>query len=107
MDEKLTQVRSYLGQHYQSVITLDDLEEVFYVSRFHLCREFKKKYGESIMDALRVKRITQAKELLRFSKNNIGDIASMCGIPDVNYFIKQFKASEGITPSEYRKKWVG
>ena len=107
MDEKLSQVRNYLSQHYQNAVSLEELEEVFYVSRYHLCREFKKKYGESIMDTLRVKRITQAKELLRFSKNNIGDIAAMCGIPDVNYFIKQFKAVEGCTPSAYRKKWVG
>lgn len=106
-DDKLAQIRNYLGEHFQKAITLEELEEIFYISRFHLCREFRKKYGESIMDCLRNRRITQAKELLRFTRNSIGDIAAMCGIPDVNYFIKQFKKAEGLTPSEYRKKWVG
>ncbi|MCR4586765.1 MAG: helix-turn-helix transcriptional regulator, partial [Lachnospiraceae bacterium] len=88
-------------------ISLDDLSAAFYISKYHLCREFKKKYGESITDYIRNKRITKAKELLRFSDLHIGDIAGEIGVPDTNYFIKQFKIAENMTPSEYRNKWLG
>lgn len=105
--EKLPQVRHYLSEHYTQKISLDDLSAAFYISKYHLCREFKKKYGESITDYIRNKRITKAKELLRFSDLHIGDIAGEIGVPDTNYFIKQFKIAENMTPSEYRNKWLG
>ncbi|MCR5032468.1 MAG: AraC family transcriptional regulator [Lachnospiraceae bacterium] len=105
--DKLTQVRRYLSDHYKEKVSLDDLSAAFFISKYHLCREFKKKYGESITDYIRNKRITQAKEQLRFSDLHIGEIAAECGVPDVNYFVKQFKIAEGMTPSDYRKKWLG
>ncbi len=105
--EKLSQVRRYLSSHYTQKVSLDDLSAAFFISKFHLCREFKKKYGESITDYIRNKRITKAKELLRFSDLHIGEIAAETGVPDVNYFVKQFKIAEGMTPSDYRKKWLG
>lgn len=105
MDEKLSLVRQYLSKHYTEKINLEQLADTFFISKYYLCREFKKKYGESIVTYLTLKRINNAKELLRFSDKNISEIATLCGVSDANYFIKQFKASEGITPAEYRRKW--
>lgn len=105
-DEKLQEIHHYLSSHIQEDISLDILSERFYISKYYLCREFKKKYGEGIGSYLTNKRITLAKQLLRFTQKNISDIAEQCGIADANYFVKQFKSAEGMTPSEYRKKWV-
>ncbi len=105
INEKLKEVRNYLDNHYTDKITLESLEKHFYISRFHLSREFKKLYGITIINYLQDKRITKAKELLRFTKLSIEDIARQCGISDSNYFNKIFKKSEAMTASDYRKKW--
>lgn len=103
--QKLEQVREYIDSHFFEKLSLDSIAGKFYISKFYLSREFKKYYGVTIGDYLRTKRITHAKELLRFSNKSIDEIARLCGIPDGNYFSKTFRKLEGCSASEYRKKW--
>ena len=107
MDEKLDEILHYLQTHFTENITLEDLSEMFYISKYYLSREFKKKYGEGINSCINLFRINRGKELLRFTDKSIHEISEMCGIPDTNYFIKLFKSAENMTPSEYRQKWKG
>lgn len=103
--EKVELVRQYLDTNFNQKISLNDLEETFYISKYHLLRVFKKIYGTTIINYLQEKRITKAKELLRFTDLSINSIAEQCGIHDPNYFNKVFKKSEAMTASDYRKKW--
>jgi len=59
----------------------------------------------TIGDYICSRRVTYSKELLRSTHKNIEEIASLCGIPDTNYFAKVFRKLEECSPSEYRKKW--
>ncbi len=102
---KLSQVHAYLEEHYAEKITLEDLSRYFYISKFHLTREYKKAYGITLVAALTSLRISHAKSLLRFSGRSIEQIAAACGFADAGYFIKVFKKSENMTPLEYRRKW--
>ena len=103
--DKLKNIRSYLNSNYSSRITLDDLSQAFFVSKYHLAREYKRFYGTTLINDLNDIRISHAKSALRFSSDSIEDIAINCGFTDAGYFIKVFKASEGMTPLTYRKKW--
>lgn len=102
---KLAQVRSYLEEHYAQKITLEQLSAHFYISKFHLTREYKKAYGVTVGTDLTTRRISHAKSLLRFSRQSVEQIALSCGFTDAGYFIKVFRKSENMTPLEYRKKW--
>ena len=103
--EKLYQVLIYINEHFNEPITLDSLSSRFFISKYHLAREFKKEYSQTIIQYLSNRRITYAKELLRFTDLSIGEIASRCGIRDMNYFNKVFQKLEGCTASEYRRRW--
>lgn len=103
--EKILAVRNYLEEHFTEDINLDFLSALFFISKFHLSREFKKTTGVTIGNYLNSRRINEAKRLLRFTKEPISFIAAACGIPDVNYFTKVFTKYESMTPSQYRKKW--
>jgi AraC-like DNA-binding protein len=103
--EKLKQVHEYLEEHYDEKINLEDLSSRFFISKFHLSREYKKIYGTTIGNDLTSKRISHAKSMLRFSNDSIENIALSCGFQDAGYFIKVFKKAENMTPLEYRKKW--
>ena len=103
---KLSSIRSFIDENFQSKISLDQLSEQFYISKFHLAREFKAQFGVTIGNYIQLQRINFAKKLLRFTDKSIETIASECGIPDTSYFNKVFKKSENITASRYRKDWV-
>lgn len=105
LGEKLKNVLRYLDGHYTEEISLDYLAEQFYISKYYLSREFKKEYGTTIIQYILTKKITNAKELLRYSNASIEEIAVLCGIDDASYFNKVFKKMEGCTASEYRKRW--
>lgn len=103
--DKVIAVRDYLDENYHRNIDLDYLESTFFISKFHLSREFKKLTGVTIINYLNSRRISEAKKLLRFTEQSIGAIAISCGISDVNYFTKVFVKYESMTPSSYRKLW--
>lgn len=103
--EKLQQIHTYLMENYSRKINLEDLASQFFISKFHLSREYKKIYGITIGNELTYQRISHAKSMLRFSDDSIDTIALNCGFQDAGYFIKVFKKAENMTPLEYRKKW--
>ncbi len=103
--EKLNQVHTYLEEHYSERITLEKLSGQFFISKFHLSREYRKTFGTTLLGDLTAKRISHAKSMLRFSSDSVESIAQNCGFQDAGYFIKVFRKSEGMTPLEYRRKW--
>ena len=105
LSDKLKSILHYLDEHYVEDISLDLLAERFFISKYYLSREFKKEYGTTIIQYILTKKITTAKELLRYSNSSIEEIARLCGIDDASYFNKVFKKMEGCTASEYRKRW--
>lgn len=102
---KLYKVKDYLEQHYLEKLHLEDIANSFYISKYHLCREYKKLFGTTILDYITLKRITHAKEMLRFTKMSIEEIAMDSGYVDASYFNKVFQKVEGTTASEFRRKW--
>ncbi|MDO4308125.1 MAG: AraC family transcriptional regulator [Eubacteriales bacterium] len=100
-------IKRYLDEHYNEKIVLDKLASVFYINKFYMTRIFKEQFGISINSYLQQVRITHAKQMLRFTDATLENIGVTCGIGEPNYFSRMFKSVEGITPSEYRKRWKG
>ncbi|MDD3369189.1 MAG: AraC family transcriptional regulator [Lachnospiraceae bacterium] len=103
--DKLRLIRTWLEEHFSEKINLDDLSHLFYISKFHLSREYKNAFGQTLMNDLMEIRISHAKSLLRFSADSVEQIAVACGFQNAGYFIKVFKKAENMTPLEYRKLW--
>lgn len=104
-NQNIYDIKNYLDDNFTSKITLDSLSEKFFINKFYLSRLFKSTFGISIINYILKLRITNAKELLRFSTLSIEQISYKCGIDDPNYFSRIFKNIEGCTPNEYRKNW--
>lgn len=103
--QDLFSIKDYLDTHYTEKISLDSLANTFFINKFYLTRIFKKQFGVSINNYLLQIRITHAKQLLRFSDKTIENIGMECGIGAVHYFSRVFKKIEGVSPSEYRRRW--
>lgn len=102
---ELATVKEYLDEHYTKKIALDDLEERFFINKFYLSKIFKETYGTTINNYLISKRITRAKQLLRFTDLTVDEIGAAVGMADANYFSRMFRKVEGSSPREYRKQW--
>lgn len=103
--EKLESVRAYLEEHYMDKLSLDELSEHFFISKYHLAREYRRCFGITIGNDITARRVSRAKSLLRFTQDSIEEISTSCGFSDAGYFIKVFKRQENMTPLEYRHKW--
>lgn len=103
--EKFMKIRAYLDEHYPEKLELETISNHFYISKYHLSREFKRIFGTTIGEYLLKQRISKSKSLLRFSDLSVDEIALQCGFSDSGYFIKVFKKEEKTTPAKYRKLW--
>ena len=101
----LNRIKDYINENYKQELNLQTIADTFYLNKFYLSREFKKQYDTTINTYIAQIRITKAKKLLRFSVKSITEIALEVGIQDPNYFARQFKKIEGMSPSEYKSKW--
>lgn len=84
-------------------LSLSAFSKKLKVNKSYFSSLFKKETGSTLTDYVNKKRIEKAKYLLRTTTEQIQNIALVCGIDDVNYFIKLFKKHTGITPKKYRQ----
>jgi AraC-like DNA-binding protein len=81
---------------------VERLAEILSVSRSHLYRAFKEKYGKSPKEFIDDCRIDYAKNLLASSDEPISSVAYSSGFPDPLYFSASFKRRVGVSPSRFR-----
>lgn len=95
-------IRSYIEDHYQEDISLQELAAFMEYSDAYFCKIFKQCFDKSFIMYLSEFRMEKAKALLEDTMINIKDISICVGYRDSNYFAKVFKRMIGVTPSEYR-----
>jgi two-component system, response regulator YesN len=102
----IADIEKYLQENFDRDVKLQEISEHFYISREYISRKFKQEFNENISDYIVRIRMGKAKSLLKNSQLKIYEIASMIGYQDDKYFRKVFKKVEGMTPNEYRAKYV-
>lgn len=91
---------AYISNHITEEISLDCLEREFYVSKFHISREFKKLTGTTLHKYIIKAKLDLCKKLIEEGKS-ITDIAQICNLGSYNNLFRVFKKEFGITPKEY------
>ena len=101
------ETKRYIDKHFREPLSLDQLCELQHISKYHLAHEFKKYVGMPVNEYIIRARLSYAKELLRFSKLSVNEIADRIGISQPSYFIRIFKERESMTPNQFRRQWTG
>lgn len=84
-------------------VDLQEAASALCTTRSNLNRQIKAQTGGSSSALVTEVRIEIAKEILGSQKDMpIADVASLCGISDVSYFITLFKKATGTTPKQWR-----
>jgi YesN/AraC family two-component response regulator len=86
-----------------NTLTVDELVEEMGMGRTVFFNKLKSLTGLSPVEFIREMRIKRAAQLLEDRQYNITEVTYMVGMNDSRYFAKCFKATYGVTPSEYRK----
>lgn len=96
----------YIHRHLTEEITLDRLEKVFFVSRYHICREFKKQTGQTLHEYITKNRLRICKKYI-LEGLPITEVYKLSGFGGYNHFFRAFKKEFGITPKEYYRNHTG
>ncbi len=96
-------VCDYLSENCEKNLSLDELADHFFLSKYYLCRIFKEITNYTITEYVNIHRILKAKNLLEGTTKSISDIASSLGFESLTYFEKTFKTYMGVSPLRYRK----
>ncbi len=102
-NDKISKIIDYINENLNKDVSLQMLSSRFYLSKYHLLREFKKNTGYTIHRYTQQKRLIMARELLRENKQ-ITEVCSQCGFGDYSNFIRSFKKEFGMSPKKYFKR---
>jgi AraC-like DNA-binding protein len=72
------------------------------VSRPHLAATFRRSTGQTLHGYVTERRVTRARELLRHSELNVGEVAARLGFKTIFHFSRVFKQETGLSPRQYR-----
>lgn len=101
--ENIVLLRTYLEHNFQQDLSLDQMSAFCGISKYHLCREFKRFIGFSPREYVVKLRVSQAQLLLQSTDTASYKIGIMCGFENETNFIRQFKKHTGMTPGKYRE----
>ncbi|MEV5025679.1 AraC family transcriptional regulator [Paenibacillus sp. LPE1-1-1.1] len=102
--EQLDRVKNYISHHTDYEITLDELSDLANLSKYYLCRLFKKAYGMTPIQYHVAIRLEKAKQMIQFTNLPLSHIAEKLGFQSIYAFSRAFRKVENVAPSFYRKK---
>ena len=88
----------YLNENIERNISLDDLARRFFVSKYYLCRAFKKHNGISVHGYINQKRVMYAKQLIDSGETASG-AAYKVGFGDYSAFYRAYVKVVGKAPT--------
>ena len=89
---------SWINEHYDREITLEDIANSVSLSKEHACRKFKQATGLTLFQYVNKIRVNRAHDLIKNSNKKISDIAFSCGFNNFSYFFRVFKTITGVLP---------
>ena len=93
----------FISTNYMKDLTIDDICTEVNLSKYYFCKIFKEHTGVTIHKFLNEYRVNKSKELLSYSKLSITSISLEVGFNTALTYMRCFKNSTDMTPSEYRR----
>ena len=94
----------YIHMHLTEDLTLEQLEKEFYISRYHICREFKKMTGQTPHAYIVKARLDLCCKYIE-QGIPIREVYEKGGFGGYNHFFRAFKKEYHMTPMEYYKNY--
>lgn len=102
-NEQIKKAIVYIRTHLSEALNLDRIAEHVGISKFHLSRQFKLHTGNTIVQAIKLMRCTEAQRLMEGGMS-VSAAAASCGFENLSYFTRTYKDLLGVLPSQVVKK---
>lgn len=107
ISNRINDIIHFMENNVSMITSLDDIAEHFYISKYYLCHIFKKYTKITIVEYLNKIRIQKACSVIQQNPNRtISEVATLCGFNTIQYFSSIFKKNMGISPHQYKKKYL-
>jgi AraC-like DNA-binding protein len=100
--KRIVQAKLFIDTHFSDEIDLSNIADEAYFSKFHFIRLFKKIYGNTPHQYLRIVRIENAKLFLQKSIS-VTETCFLVGFSSVSSFTVLFRQYTKLSPSAYRQ----
>ena len=100
-DTITSNIIAYLNENLGGELNLDEVAKHFFISKYYLCRVFRKKTGVSVIHFVNTKRVAKAKQLIAGGMS-AADAALEAGFRDYSVFYRACKKSTGRAPVSER-----
>ena len=99
---RILAITSYIIEHLDQRITLDEVAQFSGMSAPSFCRWFKHSTGNTFVTYLNTVRIERACQFLIQTEWQVAQIAYRCGFETISNFNRTFKRFKTVSPSIYR-----
>ncbi len=106
-DGRIREVEDYLQTYFARAVPIESLAGRFGMSPRNFIRRFKAATGRLPGAYVQALRVASAKEMLEQGKIPVQTICAKIGYEDIASFRNVFKRHTGMTPAEYRTRFVG
>lgn len=101
--QKIQQAVQYIKENYDKDLNMAVVSNHISMNYSLFSYVFKQYTGNNFVNYLKEIRIEEAKRLLEETDMKVIDISSQVGYENEKHFMKTFKATCGVSPTEYRK----
>ncbi len=101
-DNNIRDIVVYLNEHLIEDLDLEEIASRFFMSKYHLCRIFKKNTGFTVNQYITHKRLSRAKELYE-SGVSLSDAAGKSGFKSYSNFYRAYVKEMGEPPKRNLK----
>jgi len=104
-DEPIKKAQVFMENNVSAKVSVDQLSEMFAISRRNFERRFKKATSNTPVEYLQRVKIEAAKKSLESSRENVNEVMYSVGYSDSKAFRTTFKKITGLSPVSYRNKY--
>ncbi|PXY41341.1 AraC family transcriptional regulator [Flavobacterium cheongpyeongense] len=103
-NDRMNVVFSYVKDHFQEPISVDEVANLVSMTTSSFCRYFKKISNKTFTEFVNEYRLVHASKLLAEKPISINEVCYESGFNNFSHFSKSFKQYTGKSASEYRQE---
>lgn len=107
MNQRVQRVINIMQENLRRELPLSELARSVNLSPWWLCHMFKAEIGTSPKQHLKSMRMQKSQELLETSFLSVKEITSRVGVRNESHFVRDFKRTYSVTPTQYRARHLG
>ena len=101
-DRKIEAILRYLSEHLTEPVSIDDLAARFFVSKYHMMRQFRAQTGYTIHGYLTSKRLMRARAMIA-AGTPVLQASEESGFGDYSAFLRAYRKQFGAAPNQGKR----